>query len=392
MKRVVLGIEKFRDRPPSWLRKAGIGLLANQASVDPSLKHTKNVLAELVGKNLRALFAPQHGIRGQLQANMVASGDEIDPQLGIPIFSLYTHKSRIPTEEMLKDIDILLIDLQDIGTRAYTFATTMGLCMEAAAKCGKKVIVLDRPNPIGAERTEGNLVRENLRSFVGYCCLPMRHGMTIGELALFFNGENKIGVELEVVPMEGYRREYLFSHTGLPWVNPSPNIPTPDTALVYPGQVLLEGTNLSEGRGTTKPFEFFGAPYIDSLPLKRGLEQRNLPGVTFREISFIPQFDKWKGQTCQGLQLHVTDPFTFKPYYTSLAIIQEVIKRWPEEFAWRPPPYEYVFDKLPFDLITGDEDIRKGLEEGRDLDAIEATWRKELEEDFMATRQRYLLY
>ena len=391
MERVTLGIEKFRTTPPNWIKKVRIGLLANQASVDPHFKHTQKTVFELAGKNLRALFVPQHGIRGALQANMVESEDSVEPGLKIPIFSLYSPLTRIPTEEMLDEIDVLLIDLQDVGVRVYTFATTMGLCLEAAAKHGKKVIVLDRPNPIGAERVEGNILKKKLRSFVGFSSLPMRHGMTMGELALCFNEELEEEAELEIVSMEGYRREYLFSHTGIAWVNPSPNIPTLDTTLVYPGQVLLEGTNLSEGRGTTKPFEFFGAPYIDPTTLKRGLKKRRLPGVTFREISFIPQFDKWKGTLCHGFQLHVTDPETFKPYYTTLAVIQEVMKKWPQEFKWRPPPYEYEFERLPFDIIAGDEDIRKGLEEKRDVEEMEATWTKGLK-DFMARREKCLLY
>ncbi len=391
MKRVILGIERFRDHPPPWLKEVRIGLLVNQASIDPSFRHTKEVVAELVGGNLRALFTPQHGIRGEVQANMVESEDEVDPEQKIPIFSLYSPQTRTPTEEMLKEIDVLLIDLQDVGTRVYTFATTVGLCLEAAAKYGKRVIVLDRPNPIGGERVEGNLLKEELCSFVGFSALPMRHGLTLGELTRFVNEENEIWAELEVVPMEGYRREYLFPQTGLPWVNPSPNIPTPDTALVYPGQVLLEGTNLSEGRGTTKPFECFGAPYIDPHLLKKELERRGLAGGIFREISFIPQFDKWRGQPCQGLQLHVTDPLVFKPYYTTLSIIQEVMKLWPQEFAWHPPPYEYEFTRLPFDIITGDEAIRKGLEEGKEIDEMETIWMKELE-GFVARREKYLLY
>jgi uncharacterized protein YbbC (DUF1343 family) len=391
MERVTLGIEKFRTDPPNWLKKMRIGLLANQASVDPSFRHTKETLVELAGKNLRVLFAPQHGISGELQANMVESENSVDPWLKIPIFSLYSPSHRIPTEEMLDEIDILLIDLQDVGVRVYTFATTMGLCLEAAAKHDKKVIVLDRPNPIGGEWVEGNILKKNFRSFVGFAPLPMRHGMTMGELALFFNEGLEEKAELEIVRMEGYRREYFFSHTGLAWVNPSPNVPTLDTTLVYPGQILLEGTNLSEGRGTTKPFEFFGAPYIDPITLKGGLEKRRLPGVIFREISFIPQFDKWKGKLCHGFQVHVTNPETFKPYYTTLAIIQEVIKKWPKEFSWRLPPYEYEFEKLPFDIIAGDEEIRKGLEEGRDVDEMESAWTKELA-GFIVRREQYLLY
>jgi uncharacterized protein YbbC (DUF1343 family) len=348
-------------------------------------------VAELTGRNLKALFSPQHGIKGQAQANMVETEDAVDPILKIPIYSLYSSKTRVPTENQLDGMDCLVIDLQDVGTRVYTFATTMGLCLEAAAQYRKKVVVLDRPNPINGEQVEGNLLKDGLRSFVGYHPMPMRHGMTMGELARFFNEERKIGAELEVIPMKGYKREYLFAQTALPWTPPSPNMPIPATALVYPGQVLLEGTNLSEGRGTSQPFECFGAPYIDSSSLKSQLEKRELPGIRFEEISFTPQFDKWQGQTCQGLRIHVNAPRAYKPYYTTLAIIQEVIALWPQDFSWRPPPYEYEFEKLPIDIITGDEDIRKGLEEGRDLDEMEGDWQVELE-GFLAIKKQYLLY
>ncbi len=391
MQQVILGVEQLKALNPPWLQEARIGLLVNQASVDSASRHTKAIVAELAGGNLQALFAPQHGIKGQAQANMVETEDEVDPVLKIPIYSLYSSQTRTPTEEMLKKIDCLVIDLQDVGTRVYTFATTMGLCLEAAAQFNKKIIILDRPNPIGGEQVEGSLLKEELRSFVGYHPIPMRHGMTMGELARFFNAERQIGADLEVIPMEGYRQGYFFSQTGLSWKPPSPNMPTFDTALVYPGQVLLEGTNLSEGRGTAKPFQIFGAPYIDALSLKSQLEKRELAGVQFREISFIPQFDKWEGAPCQGLQLHVTDPESYKPYYTTLAIIQEVMGAWPDQFSWLPPPYEYEFEKLPIDIITGDEEIRRGLEEGRDLDAMEASWQEELE-GFLAQRRQYLLY
>jgi uncharacterized protein YbbC (DUF1343 family) len=391
MNRVILGIEQLKALQPPWLREARIGLLVNQASIDSSSRHTKEIVAEVAGVNLQVLFSPQHGIRGEAQANMVETEDKVDPHLKIPIYSLYSSKTRTPTEGMLDGIDCLVIDLQDVGTRVYTFATTMGLCLEAAARYKKKIVVLDRPNPINGEQVEGNLLREALRSFVGYHPMPMRHAMTMGELARFLNAERRIGVDLEIIPMQGYKREYLFPETGLPWVPPSPNMPFPETALFYPGQVLLEGTNLSEGRGTTKPFECLGAPYIEARSLKSQLEKRELPGVHFEEISFVPRFDKWQGQTCHGLQLHVIDPIAYKPYYTTLAIIQEVMALWPEEFSWRLPPYEYEFKKLPIDIITGNEAIRKGLEEGRDLDEMEGSWQEELEV-FLAIREGYLLY
>ncbi|OGP55659.1 MAG: hypothetical protein A2Y65_02785 [Deltaproteobacteria bacterium RBG_13_52_11] len=391
MRQVILGIERLKELHPSWLEEARIGLLINQASVDPSFRPTRAIVAELAGRNLRALFSPQHGIKGEAQANMVETEDEIDPDLKVPIYSLYSRETRTPTEEMLARIDCLLIDLQDVGTRVYTFATTMGLCLEAAAQYKKKVVVLDRPNPINAEQVEGNVLKEKLRSFVGYHPLPMRHGMTMGELAQFFNTERRIGADLEIIPMEGYKREHLFPDTGLPWVPPSPNMLTPATALAYPGQVLLEGTNLSEGRGTPKPFECLGAPYIDSRLLRQRLENRKLPGCCFQETSFTPHFDKWKGELCHGLQIQVTDPRAYKPFYTTLAIIQEIMTAWPDAFSWLPPPYEYEFERLPIDIITGDEVIRKGLEQGIDLDELEAGWQGELE-GFLAIRRQYLLY
>jgi len=391
MQQVILGIEQLKNNPPSWLREARLGLLCNQASVDSATRPTKAIVAELAGENLRALFSPQHGIRGEAQANMVETEDEVDPDLQIPIYSLYSSKTRTPTEEQLKKIDCLLIDLQDVGARVYTFATTMGLCLEAAAYYKKKVIVLDRPNPINAEQVEGNILKEGLRSFVGFAPIPMRHGMTMGELARFFNAERRIGAELEVIPMQAYKREYFFADTKLPWVPPSPNMPKPETALVYPGQVLLEGTNLSEGRGTPQPFECLGAPFIDAQLLKGQLEKRNLPGCRFQETSFTPEFDKWEGKLCSGLQIQVIDPKAYKPFYTTLAIIQEVIQAWPDQFCFIPPPYEYEFKKLPIDIITGDEAIRKGLEEGKDLDEMEAGWQEDLK-GFLATRKQYLLY
>jgi uncharacterized protein YbbC (DUF1343 family) len=391
MKQVIPGIQQLKADPPRWLKQARLGLLCNQASIDSSSRPSSHIIAELAGKNLKALFSPQHGIQGEAQANMVETEDAIDPELAIPIYSLYSHENRTPTEEQLAQIDCLLIDLQDVGTRVYTFATTMGLCLEAAARYKKKIVVLDRPNPINAAQVEGNILKETLRSFVGFASLPMRHGMTMGELAQFFNKERKIKADLEIIPMQGYKREYFFADTRLPWIPPSPNMRTPATALVYPGQVLLEGTNISEGRGTAKPFEIFGAPFIDASLLRHKLEKRKLLGCRFQETSYTPTFDKWQGELCHGLEIKVLDTRSYKPYYTTLAIIQEVIKAWPDQFCFIPPPYEYEFKRLPIDIITGDEDIRKGLEAGRDLDEMEKSWQEQLE-GFLAIRKQYLLY
>jgi uncharacterized protein YbbC (DUF1343 family) len=391
MQQVILGIEQLKQLRPSWLADARLGLLCNQASIDSSSRLSSHIIAELAGKNLQVLFSPQHGITGQAQANMIETEDSSDPDLRIPIFSLYSHENRMPTEEMLDKIDCLIIDLQDVGTRVYTFATTMGFCLEAAANYKKKVVVLDRSNPINAEQVEGNLLKESLFSFVGFAPIPMRHAMTMAELAQFFNKERNIGADLEVIPMQGYKREYFFIDTKLPWVPPSPNMPTPTTALVYPGQVILEGTNLSEGRGTARPFELFGAPFIDANLLRKRLEERKLPGVRFQESSFTPTFDKWQGALCHGLEINITDPISHKPYFTTLAILQEVIQAWPGKFSFLPPPYEYEFKKLPIDIIIGNEEIRKGLESGKDLDVMEESWQEGLK-NFLIQRRKYLLY
>jgi uncharacterized protein YbbC (DUF1343 family) len=325
-----------------------------------------------------------------MQDNMVESSDFIHPRFGIPAFSLYG-ESRSPAAKMLDLIDILIIDLQDVGTRVYTFITTMAYCLQAAAHRGKKIVVLDRPNPIGGDQVEGNLLREDCRSFVGVHPLPMRHGLTIGELALLFNDHLGIHCELEVIAMEGWRRSMMFSETGLSWVFPSPNMPSPETALVYPGQVLLEGTNLSEGRGTTRPFELFGAPFIDPFIIREKVDQRQLPGVTLREAYFQPAFNKWQGRLCGGLQLHVTEPRLFKPYITTLALLQDVLALYPGQFSWSDPPYEYETVKMPIDIIAGDRGIREALEQQRPVDELESSWQADLQA-FTQQAKKYHLY
>jgi uncharacterized protein YbbC (DUF1343 family) len=326
---------------------------------------------------------------GEKQDNMVESPHGRDPDLAIPLFSLYADVRR-PTEEMLSHIDIFVVDLQEAGCRVYTFITTLFSCLEEAARLGKTVIVLDRPNPVGGTM-EGNVLLPGMTSFVGVHPIPLRHGLTMGELASFFNRDAGIGADLRVVPMKGWRRSMLFTDTGLPWVPPSPNLPTPESAVVYPGQVLLEGTNLSEGRGTTRPFELCGAPFIDSAALVRALGRYRLPGVVPREASFEPTFQKWRGKVCHGLQLHVTDPSVYRPVRTTLALLREVIRRRPEDFAWKKPPYEYESRRLPFDILSGDPRIRAILEGGGLPSAVEKLGRRRLDR-FQTAAENHFLY
>jgi uncharacterized protein YbbC (DUF1343 family) len=387
---VKTGLDRLKASTPSFLKSGRIGLLVHPASVDSRLVHCRQIFSSLFGDRLKALFNPQHGIYGEKQDNMVESPDSFDAGLGIPVFSLYSHVRR-PTTRMLADIDVMVIDLQDVGTRVYTFIHTMAHCMMVARETGIKVVVLDRPNPIGGKALEGNLLKPEYTSFVGMYPIPMRHAMTIGELALLFNDGFGIGCDLEVVPMGGWRRRMYFHDTGLPWVIPSPNLPTVDAAMVYPGQVLLEGTNVSEGRGTTRPFELFGAPFIDPGTLEEQLRQYELTGVFFRRHHFAPNFQKWSGEVCRGFQIHVTDPTTFRPYRTTLAILQSLLCLYPDRFAWTPPPYEYEEVKLPIDILTGDPGIREALSELRDLGELEEGWEEDLS-SFRKQRQSHLLY
>lgn len=387
---VKTGLEVLLTRPPAWLAQRRLGLLANQASVGPNYQSAAELIAARFPGQLTALFSPQHGFQGEKQDNMVASTDSVDPRRGLPVFSLYGERLA-PTPEILELIDVLLVDLPDVGTRVYTFATTVAYAMAAAGQSGKKVVILDRPNPIGGQGVEGNLLKPEMASLVGPYPLPMRHGLTLGELAGYYNNTQKLGCDLTVIAAEGWSRAQYYDSTGLPWVLPSPNLPTLDTALVYPGQVLLEGTNLSEGRGTTRPFELFGAPFIDPAAVKTRLADLPLPGVILREAGFQPTFHKWAGKVCGGFQLQVTDRQAFKPYFTTLTLIAAIRGLYPEHFAWRPPPYEYEYERLPFDLLTGDPAVREGLEQGIGVPELESGWQAELKE-FLEVRRKYLLY
>ena len=360
------------------LKGSRIGVVCNHASLDRDFGHLIGKLAAAEGVTLAAIFGPQHGFRSDVQDNMVETPHGDDPRLRVPIYSLYS-ETREPTAEMLRGIDALVIDLQDIGARIYTYIYTMANCLRAAARHGVRVIVCDRPNPIGGTNVEGACLQPGWESFVGQFPLPMRHGMTIGELAALFNDAFGIGALVDVVRMEGWSRNMYADGTGLPWVMPSPNIPTLDTAIVYPGTVLFEGTMLSEGRGTTRPFELVGAPWIEAERFAAEMNGLGLPGAYFRPAGFEPTFQKHARQPCGGCQIHVTDRDAYRPYVTTLALLQDIIAEHGDRFAWKQPPYEYVTDRLPIDVLIGDPEVRGALESGAPLAPIEKSWRGEID-------------
>lgn len=387
---VVLGLERLLGDKIGLLRGERMGLICNQSSVDHSFRHAADLFHERDDIRLTTLFGPQHGIRGDVQDNMVETAHAVDRATGLPIYSLYS-ETREPTEEMLENVDALVFDMQDVGCRIYTFIYTMANCMRAARKYGKRVIVCDRPNPITGEGVAGNVLEPEFASFVGQYPIPTRHAMTVCELALLFNDRFGIGCELETVLMDGWRREAWMDETDAPWVMPSPNMPTLETATVFPGTVHLEGTQLSEGRGTTRPFELVGAPYIDALEYSRALNNLGLPGVYFRSCGFQPTFQKHAGETCGGVQIHVLDRHAFEPVMTGVATVLAAHELYGDKLRWKEPPYEYVFDKKPFDVIAGTDKLRAAIERGDKLEAITAAWQGELEE-FKRLRQAYLLY
>jgi len=390
MNKIALGLEVLLSEKPSLLRGGRVGLICNPTTVDHHFRHAADLFRAHPNINLTALFGPQHGIRGETQDNMIEWEGFRDPRTGVTTCSLYG-QVRKPTEEMLQDVDTLVFDIQDVGTRVYTFIYTMALAMQAAREFGKRFIALDRPNPIGGRAIEGNILESGHESFVGMYPIPMRHGMTVAELARMFNEEFKIGCDLEVVPMAGYKRDFRFDDTDAPWVIPSPNMPTPDTTMVYPGAVLVEGTKISEGRGTTRPFEINGAPYADAYRLAEHLNNLNLPGVHFRPHSFLPTFQKHAGTLCHGVQIHVLDRESFKPVIAGIALIKAFHDLYPESFQWQEPPYEYVYDRLPFDVIAGTAKLRGQIEDGVSIEEIAQSWEAG-ESDFAERRRPYLLY
>jgi uncharacterized protein YbbC (DUF1343 family) len=388
--RVRPGIEMLLEAKIDLVRGARIGVVVHPASILPDFTHTVDVLFGTKQCHLVSLFGPQHGARGEKQDNMVESDFYRDPDTGLPVHSLYG-ETRRPTEQMLSDIDLLLFDLQDVGTRVYTFIYTMAYCMKACAQYRRKMIVLDRPNPIGGNIVEGNLLDPAYSSFVGLFPIPMRHGMTIGELALMFNSEFGLNCDLDVVPMEGWKRDQWFDETGLPWVQPSPNLPTIDSAVVYPGVVLLEGSCLSEGRGTTRPFELVGAPFIRSRAFAKALNALGLPGVLFRAVHFQPTFQKWAGQMCGGVQIHVLDRDSYESYLTGIAVLSVARKMYTESFEWRNPPYEYETEKLPIEILCGGAAIPEMIVGESPLNQVRQSWQADVE-GFFKRRGSYLLY
>jgi uncharacterized protein YbbC (DUF1343 family) len=383
------------------LRGRRVGVLCHPASVDASLVH---VVDRLVAAGVRPtrLFGPEHGVRGEAQ-DMIGVDDGRDARTGIPVTSLYgeTFESLAPTAADLAEVDVLVVDLQDVGSRYYTYVWTMALAMQAAARAGVGVVVLDRPNPLGgdARALEGGSVEPACESFVGLGAVPVRHGMTAGELARLVRAglpwgaprfARPLDCELTVVPARGWRRAQAFDATGLPWVLPSPNMPTLDTAFVYPGQCLVEATNLSEGRGTTRPFEIVGAPFLDGYRLAARLEALALPGVRFRPLSFRPMFHKFAGRSCGGVQLHVTDRAAFRPYRAGLALLAAARAEAPADFRWRAEPYEFVTDPPAIDLLTGSASARRGIEAGASIDDLAAGF-VEFEQAFADRRAPHLL-
>ncbi|HEY9282152.1 MAG TPA: DUF1343 domain-containing protein [Pyrinomonadaceae bacterium] len=389
-KAVKLGVERLLREQGRALKGARVGLVCNQASVDHDLRHVADLFAEGGGWKLTTLFGPQHGIRGDVQDNMVETEHAFDAETGLPVFSLYS-ETREPTEKMLEDVDAIVFDLQDVGCRIYTFVYTLANCMRAARKLGIKVVVCDRPNPIDGVGVAGTVLEPEYASFVGQFPLATRHGMTVCELAKMFNEHWGIGCELELMLMEGWERELWLDETDAPWVLPSPNMPTLDSATVFPGTVHFEGTQVSEGRGTTRPFELVGAPYVEPAKLARELNGLGLSGVYFRASSFQPTFQKHAGKTCGGVQIHVLDRRAFEPVISGVAAAKVIYELYTDKFKWKEPPYEYVFDQNPFDVIAGTNKLRESFEAGESLETIQDSWAAPLEE-FKSAREKFLLY
>ena len=372
------------------LKGRRVGIVANPASIDTDYMSIVDRISALPEVTVVALFGPQHGYRADVQDNMIETAHGRDPNRQVPIYSLYSD-TREPTADMLAGVDLMVVDLQDVGARIYTFIYTMAHCLRAAARHGVEVVVCDRPNPIGGTRVEGPVLVRGFESFVGEYPIPMRHGMTIGELARFVNDEFGIHADLGVATMSGWRRDMYHDETGLPWVMPSPNMPTLDTAIVYPGSVLFEGTAVSEGRGTTRPFEILGAPWIDGERFAERMNGLGLDGVHFRPVVFEPTFQKHVGRTCGGCQIHVTDRTRFRPVLTGVSLLAEFRRAAPQRFAWRQPPYQYEREKMPIDILAGSDALRVKIEAGANGRAIAASWDRPVK-TFLERRQPYLLY
>nr|WP_289217180.1 DUF1343 domain-containing protein [Halobacillus campisalis] len=385
-KQFQLGVEVLLDDKKELIEGKNVGLITNPTGVDKDLNSIVDILDEDPDVDLTALYGPEHGVRGSAQAGEYVEY-YIDEQTDLPVYSLYG-ETRKPTPEMLEDVDVLLFDIQDVGTRFYTYIYTMAYAMEAAEENDIPFIVLDRPNPLSGDKVEGPVLEEEYKSFVGNYEIPLRHGMTVGELAKLFNEEFEIGADLTVVEMNKWKRDMYYDDTPLDFVAPSPNMPTTETALVYPGAALIEGTNVSEGRGTTQPFELIGAPFINSTELAAELNNLQLPGVTFRAASFTPSFSKHQGQLSNGVEIHVTHKESYQPVETGLHLVKTIHDMYPEDFEFRA---ENAAGISFFDNLIGNGWVREAIENGESVEDMQAEWEDELKE-FEKVRKQYLLY
>ena len=385
------GLDRFDNKWPAALAGSKVGLLVHPASINRRLEHASSLFLQSPKFEVKTFFGPQHGIRGETQDNMIEWKGFRDRRSGLPVYSLYS-ETRKPSTSMLEGIDVLAVDLQDVGARYYTFIWTMELCMQACAETGKSVVVLDRPNPLGGSIIEGPVLSSSFSSFVGLRPLPIRHGMTLAEIALYLKHEYYPSLDLHIIPMTGWKRSQWFDATGLQWILPSPNMPTLDTAIVYPGMCLLEGTVLSEGRGTTRPFEIFGAPFVDPDRLVARLHEFRLPGVVFRPLYFQPTFQKHADMICGGAQIHVIDRKRFKSFKTGVAVIKAIRDLHPKQPLWKSPPYEYEAEKMPIDILVGNDLLRTALEKGEGLDHMATWWSAECASFGKKVRKKYLIY
>jgi len=393
MKRVTLGLEKLLANPNEYLCGNTLGLVVNQTSLTSDGQFSIGQFHNNKSFKLKTILAPEHGVYG-VDQDMALVADEIEPLSGLLVRSLYgTNTSSLtPSSSLLDGIDNLVFDIQDVGSRYYTFIYTLANCMKTCAQSNTRMIVCDRPNPINGLSVEGNLVEKEFHSFVGQYPIPNRHGMTVGELARLFNEHFGIKCDLKVIPMEGWERSMWYDQTGLPWVSPSPNMPTLSTATVYPGMCLIEGTLLSEGRGTTLPFEQVGAPYINAEVFAKTLNNENLPGLFFRPQYFKPQFQKWSGEVCGGVQLHITERNKIKPLATSISMLFLIKKLYPNDFSWRTEPYEFVNDRLAIDLLYGNSTLREAIEAGNlSIKKLESSWEEDIKV-FSSQREECLIY
>jgi len=389
--KVKTGLDVIEKAWPRYLADTQVGLVVHPSSINCRFEHASDICLRSRRFVVKAFFGPQHGVQGETQDNMVEWEGFQDEKTGLPVYSLYG-KTRKPGPSMLKDLDAIVVDLQDAGARYYTFIWTLSLIMEACRDLMKVVVVLDRPNPIGGHIFEGPVLVPKYKSFVGLHKLPVRHGMTIGEIAIYLKDLFYQDLDLHIIPLEGWKREMWFDDTGLPWVLPSPNMPTVDTATVYPGMCLLEGTNLSEGRGTTRPFEIFGAPFINPEVLIKKLSAIRLPGLVFRPMHFLPTFQKFSGEVCGGAQIHVVDREIYKPFKTAVAVIKTVYELYPGDFSWKKPPYEYEEVLPPIDILAGTDRLRKDIEDCVNLGDMESWWEAKARAFDKKIRRRYLLY